>query len=167
LLQGVASGLNVSEAGRAAGYSNAQSAHRSLHRIRLQLPEILEKMNVPVEKVIKKLSSKMEAKETLHFTHQGIVMETRHVEAHAVQLRAAVELAKIIGLYPSVINAADESEAEKKVPGIQLTFVVGTPEEAKALGAPFINPRTDIKQLTAGVDASEDVRRRPGPIPEL
>jgi phage terminase small subunit len=98
LLQGIASGMNVSEAGRAAGYSNAQSAHRSLNRIRLQLPDILESMNVPVEKVIKKLAAKMEAKETLHFTHQGIVMETRHVEAHAIQLRAAVELAKLIGL---------------------------------------------------------------------
>ena len=56
--------MNVSEAGRAAGYSNAQSAHRSLHRIRLQLPDILEKMNIPVEKVIKKLAAKMEARET-------------------------------------------------------------------------------------------------------
>jgi hypothetical protein len=72
LLQGIASGLNVSEAGRAAGYSNAQSAHRSLNRIRLQLPDILERMNIPVEKVIKKLAAKMEARETLHFTHQGI-----------------------------------------------------------------------------------------------
>src|SRR5450631_4656491 len=103
LLQGVASGMNVSEAGRAAGYSNAQSAHTSLNRIRLQLPNILEKMNVPVEKVIKKLAAKMEARETLHFTHQGIVMETRHVEAHAIQLRATVELAKLIGLYPSAL----------------------------------------------------------------
>jgi hypothetical protein len=167
LLQGVASGMNISEAGRAAGYSNAQSAHRSLDRIRLQLPDILEKMNVPVEKVIKKLVAKMEAKETLHFTHQGIVMETRHVEAHAVQLRAAVELAKMIGLYPSVINAPFESEAENRVPGITLTIVVGTPEEARALGAPFIKPHTDPKQLTEGVDPNEDARRRPGPNPEL
>jgi hypothetical protein len=167
LLQGVASGMNVSEAGRAAGYSNAQSAHRSLNRIRLQLPDILEKMNVPVEKVIKKLAAKMEAKETLYFTHQGIVMETRHVEAHAVQLRAAIELAKMIGLYPSLINAAYESEAENKVPGITLTIVVGTPEEARALGAPFIKPRTDPKQLNGDVDPNEDPRRWPGPEPEL
>jgi hypothetical protein len=167
LLQGIASGMNVSEAGRVAGYSNAQSAHRSLHRIRLQLPDILEKMNVPVEKVIKKLAAKMEAKETRHFTHQGMVMETRHVAAHAVQLRAAVELAKIMGLYPSAINSVHESEAEDKIPGIHLTIVVGTREEAQKLGVPFLSSTDAHRELDVGSESNDDEGRRPGPMPEL
>jgi hypothetical protein len=166
LLQGVASGMNVSEAGRAAGYANAQSAHRSLHRIRLQLPDILDKMNIPVEKVVKKLKAQMEAMETLYFTHQGVVMETRQVEAHAIQLRAAVELAKMLGFYPGASTSAYESEPDNKVPGhISLTIVVGTPEEAKELGATFVHPRAKPKELSAGVKSNENLRRRPSPKP--
>jgi len=168
LLQGVASGMNVSEAGRAAGYANAQSAHRSLHRIRRQLPDILEKMNIPVEKVVKKLKAQMEATKTLYFTHQGVVMETRHVEAHAIQLRAAVELAKMLGFYPRANTSTHEFEPDNKVPGrISLTIVVGTPEEAKELGAIFFNPRAESKELAAGVDPNKNPRRHPGPNPEL
>jgi hypothetical protein len=168
LLQGVASGMNVSEAGRAAGYANAQSAHRSLHRIRLQLPDILDKMNIPVEKVVKKLKAQMEARETLYFTHQGVVMETRHVEAHAIQLRAAVELAKMLGFYPGAYAPAYESEADNKFPiRMTLTVVVGTPEEAKELGAIFVNPRAESREFSADVESNEAARRRPGPKPEL
>jgi hypothetical protein len=41
LIRGVASGLNVSEAGRAAGYGTAQSAHRAMNLIRMGMPELL------------------------------------------------------------------------------------------------------------------------------
>jgi hypothetical protein len=49
LLRGVSSGLNVSEAGRAAGYGTAQSAHRAMNLIRSGMPEILEKCHFPAE----------------------------------------------------------------------------------------------------------------------
>jgi hypothetical protein len=135
LLQSVASGMNVSEAGRAAGYSNPQSAHRSLHRIRLQLPEILEKMNLPVEKVIKKLAAKMEAKETKFFEHGGIVMETRNVEAHDIQLRAAIEFAKIYGLYPKTNGHNEENADSGEGTTININLGFLSPERAEAVFA--------------------------------
>jgi hypothetical protein len=165
LLQGIGSGLNVSEAGRAAGYSNAQSAHRSLDRIRLQVPDILEKMNIPVEKVIKKLASKMEARETKFFGHGGIVMETRSVEAHDIQLRAAIELAKMHGLYPRTNghNGENGDSGEGTTININLGFL--GPERAEAVfaaarqrargggsGQPVLDATSDQDQGRPGSD---------------
>jgi hypothetical protein len=100
LLQGIASGLNVSEAGRAAGYGTAQSAHRAMKLIRTHLPEILEKIGLPAEKVLKNFIKSVNAKKTLHFRYRGVVMETIKVPDHRIQLRTLIELAKMHGFYP-------------------------------------------------------------------
>jgi hypothetical protein len=100
LLQNIGKGMNISEAGRASGYGTAQSAHRALNRMGFYLPEILRRMNIPAEKVLKKLDDQMEAKETKFFAHQGIVLDSKEVVAHDIQHRAAIELAKIHRLYP-------------------------------------------------------------------
>ena len=53
LAQGIAQGMNVSEASRAAGYAHYQSAFKALKGMRLQMYQILERMDLPVEKVLR------------------------------------------------------------------------------------------------------------------
>jgi hypothetical protein len=101
LLRGVASGLNVSEAGRAAGYGTAQSAHRAMNLIRLGMPEILDRCAFPAEKLLKNLIESLEATKTRHFSYRGVVMDSRTVPDHKIQLRSAIELLKLHGLYPT------------------------------------------------------------------
>jgi hypothetical protein len=101
LLQGIAEGLCISEAGRAAGYGTAQSAHRAMNLIRIHMPEVLEKIGVPAEKVLKNFVRSVNAKKTLYFRYRGVVMETRKVPDHRIQLRTLIELAKMHGFYPT------------------------------------------------------------------
>jgi hypothetical protein len=101
LLRGVASGLNVSEAGRAAGYGTAQSAHRAMNLIRQGMPELLEKYDFPAEKLLKNLVESLEATKTLHFSYRGVVLDSRTVPDHKIQLRSAIELLKLHGAYPT------------------------------------------------------------------
>ena len=100
LLQNLAKGMNKSEAARAAGYAHPVSGLRALARMDLDVGHLLDLINLPVIKVLQKLKQKLEAEETKFFQKDGIVMETRNVIAHDIQLRAATELAHIIGLYP-------------------------------------------------------------------
>lgn len=53
-----------------------------------------------VETVVKALAKQLQATKKLYFTHQGVVIETREVPDHYIQLRAGRELAKMMGLYP-------------------------------------------------------------------
>lgn len=71
LLRGIAAGLNVSEVGRAAGYGTAQSAHRALNLIRIHMPEVLDKIGLPAEKLLKNLIKSVNATKKLFFSHQG------------------------------------------------------------------------------------------------
>jgi hypothetical protein len=50
--------------------------------------------------LIVSLEKQLEAKKTLFLTHKGVVVSSRTVVGHKVQLRAAIELAKLHGLYP-------------------------------------------------------------------
>src|ERR1039458_1161455 len=86
LLVGISEGLNVSEAGRVAGYGTAQSSHRAMNLIRMNTPELLAKIGLPAEKLLKDTFLKgLEATETVFFSFQGVVMESREVPAHDIR----------------------------------------------------------------------------------
>jgi hypothetical protein len=55
LLKGISEGLNVSEAGRVAGYGTYQSAHRALNSIRIHTPDLLDRIGLPAEKLLRDL----------------------------------------------------------------------------------------------------------------
>ena len=50
--------------------------------------------------VVMALKRQLEARKKVYFRYKGIVMTVREVPDHDTQLRAAVELMKIMGLYP-------------------------------------------------------------------
>jgi hypothetical protein len=48
-----------------------------------------------LDKALKKIDEKLDAKETKHFTFNGLVTETREVEAHGIQIAAAKLVAEM------------------------------------------------------------------------
>jgi hypothetical protein len=134
LLEGISEGLNVSEAGRVAGYGTPQSSHRALNLIRLNTPELLANIGLPAEKLLRDTFLKeLEATETVFFSHQGVVIENREVIAHDIRLRTAIELAKMHGLYPKTNchNREDADSGEGTTININLGFL--SPERAEAV----------------------------------
>jgi hypothetical protein len=129
-------GMNVSEAGRAAGYGTPQASHRAMNLIRVNAPELLSKIGLPAEKLLKNTFLKeLEATETAFFSYQGVVMETREVIAHDIRLRAGIELAKMHGLYPKTNghNGENADSGEGTIININLGFL--DPERAEAIFA--------------------------------
>ncbi|HEY0702880.1 MAG TPA: hypothetical protein VGD60_08955 [Candidatus Acidoferrales bacterium] len=123
LIRGVASGLNVSEAGRAAGYGTAQSAHRAMNLIRMGMPELLEKCHFSAEKLLKNLIESLEATKTLHFSYRGVVLDSRIIPDHKIQLRAAIELLKLHGAYPT--GRRRNTDPPDDAPEVIFNIVVG------------------------------------------
>jgi hypothetical protein len=134
LLAGVSAGMNVSEAGRVAGYGTPQSSHRAMNLIRINTPELLAQIGLPAEKLLKDTFLKaLEATQTVFFSFQGIVIESREVIAHDIRLRAGIELAKMHGLYPKTNghNGEDADSGEGTIININLGFL--DPARAEAV----------------------------------
>jgi hypothetical protein len=134
LLEGISEGMNVSEAGRVAGYGTPQSSHRAMNLIRASTPELLAKIGLPAEKLLRDTFLKeLEAAETVFFSHQGVVMESREVPAHDIRLRAGIELAKMHGLYPKTNghNGEDADSGAGPIININLGFL--NPDRAEAV----------------------------------
>jgi hypothetical protein len=166
LLKGISGGMNVSEAGRSAGYGTAQSSHRAMNLIRASTPELLIEIGLPAEKLLKGTFLKeLEATETVFFSHQGIVLESREVIAHDIRLRTAIELAKMHGLYPKTNghNGEDADSGEGTIININLGFL--DPARAEAVlaaarervrggnsGQPVLDATPDQDQGRTGPD---------------
>jgi hypothetical protein len=102
LVKALAKTSNVSEAGRMAGYGTAQSAHRAVRRIQTKVPELMERMGLTDEYLLKKcLKPGLKAKETKFFADKGIVMDKKEVIAWGPR-RDFLDMAfRLKGLYIS------------------------------------------------------------------
>jgi len=91
---------SISEAGAAAGYSDRTAASRALKTIGERAPEVLERLGLNIEHVVNNcLRPLLEAKETKFFANQGVVLDTREVEALDIRLRAVDLWARLMGAY--------------------------------------------------------------------
>ena len=99
LVKELPTAASVSEAGRKAGYSDAPTAHRALATIREKMPDVLDRHGLTADYAAQKCLKLMDAKETRFFAKDGIVMETREVEALDIQLRALDAWAKMYGAF--------------------------------------------------------------------
>jgi hypothetical protein len=99
LVNALPTSASVSEAGRKAGYFDAPTAHRALASVQEKMPAVLERHGLTPDFAAKKCLSLMNAKETKFFVNQGIVLETRDVEALDIQLRALDAWAKMYGAF--------------------------------------------------------------------
>jgi hypothetical protein len=131
LLEGVRRGLNISEAGRVAGYGTAQSSHRAMNLIRLHMPDVLDKIGLPAEKLLKELAKQLNATKKLYFSHQGMVRDMREVPDHEIQLRALIELAKMWDLYPRTNRRKTEDASDRCSEPI-FKLVISSPKPSSA-----------------------------------
>src|SRR5690348_16956355 len=78
----VVKGLSVSKAGRQCGYSTRQAAHIAYRNLLKRVGKAMIDVGYPVDRLLtEKIIPLMSAKETKFFQHQGVIMETREVEA--------------------------------------------------------------------------------------
>jgi hypothetical protein len=113
---------NISEAGRNAGFNHASSAHQSLRRLGIDLPDMLEKAGLGVQTILKGFKESEQATETRFFQHNGIVMEEREVIAHDIRLRARTEVAKFHNLYPQREDGSVNAPTANQIFNINLGF---------------------------------------------
>ena len=126
LAEGVARGLTIKDAGARAGYPSKQSAHRAFQVIKLRFHPALEAKGYNVDQVLteifEKIREKMEAKETVFFNHQGIVMETREIIPHDTQLNAAREMSRFLGIIGNGHDDGVSGAARPAGPTVNLVF---------------------------------------------
>lgn len=113
--------LNVSEAGRQAGFGTPQAAYRSFKTLKMKLPELLDSVGLDAVTVFKGFHESLNATETKHFAHNGIVLDTREVVAHDIRLRARIALGNFH--YPTMRDERLEPTATTPVININLGFI--------------------------------------------
>lgn len=106
LLRNVAQGQEFIEAAQNAGYKSIDSARASLKNMGADLPQLLNDLDVPLPRVLHKMKDLLDAKETKFFSNKGVVVETHDVDALDIQLRTAVELADMHGVYAKPESAS-------------------------------------------------------------
>jgi len=155
LLKGIAQGLNVSEAGRRAGYTRAQAAHKAFNVIKMNAPEIMEKIGLPAENLLKiHFLPLLKAVKIQYFAYKGVVMDVRVTADNDIRLRTADSLASMLGLYPrGAKREASESPSDELAP-ITINIGVADPAEAKRIAQAVSVRRTDLDQ--PGVDTPVD-----------
>lgn len=93
--------LNKAAATLAAGYKNASSGTQIYKNVTVKehITEYLISNGATKQMIREKFFELMNATETKFFQKDGVVIETRDVESLGIQLKAAVEAAKLDGLY--------------------------------------------------------------------
>src|SRR5580693_1966134 len=80
LVRAMASGKNLTEASKIAGYAHPQSATTALRTMRKTMPEIMDSHGLTDDALVSKyLAPLLSAKKTLYFQNGGVVMDKREV----------------------------------------------------------------------------------------
>jgi hypothetical protein len=161
----IAQGLTTTDAGKRAGYRTRQAASNAHKRIKLRFYPALEAAGYNVDKevttIYSKIREKMECKETVFFQNEGRVVEMRDVIPHKIQLRAAVELARLLGAVGS--DHDDEPNPVGLRPGhisVKVALPPGVdPGVLMAIGA----GTSGDQPPSLDVEAHKDKRGHPGP----
>ena len=93
--------MNVSQAGRAAGYGTPQAAHHAFNSIRRAIPDILDRLDCGVEKSLKLLAEMCHATKFEFAQKDGKLTEQREVPDNERRFLARRELLRLHNAYPS------------------------------------------------------------------
>lgn len=103
------------------------------------MPEVLDKIGFPAEKLLKNLIKSVDATKKLYFSHRGVVTDTREVPDHDIQLRALIELAKMYGLYPRSSGRKSDNGSDGYSPPM-INLVLPTLERANTKARRHADP---------------------------
>lgn len=98
IASGVTDGLSIAEAGRQAGIPDRRNAWDLYKTARERIGAQMDFWGVDERAIILKIRAKMSAQETKFFQKDGVVTDTREVEAHDIQLRATALAADLRGM---------------------------------------------------------------------
>jgi hypothetical protein len=149
--------MSIAEAGRRAGYAAPQSSHRAYERLKLLIPDKLKALGCPVDKVLMKVISKLEAEETKMGWHKGKLVQAVNVVDHDTQLRAADMLLDLYNAYPR--NGRHEDESHAQPGGPSFTLVIADPERAAAIRERLAHIRSSHTPASLGTPLDEDEGR--------
>ena len=146
---------SIAAVGRIAGYGIKEAVLRGYKRIKERAPEMLERIGFGEEHVLGKLGKLIEAKETKFFHHQGIVMETREVEALGIQIKAVDMALQVQG---AKVSGNGSDFAGHQAGGITIRLEISDPSRVEEIH------RALSGRSATGGSASEkllDLRGRP------
>lgn len=127
---------NISEAGRIAGYCDAQEAHRAFKRVQRKMPDLLDAHGLTEDHVIEEcLKPSLKAMETRFFANKGVVLDQREVIAWGPRQQAEERYWKLRGRLKQVDDAATAHPA-----GTHSVCVVVTDERRAAALARLLAP---------------------------
>lgn len=126
-------GATMKEAAQAAGLSPFyQVGYKIEKRVEEKCPEVFKRVGVTIERIAKKVSDKLDATTTKHFSHHGIVLDERTYEDHTTQLHAAELGLKALGV--KLGDDGDSTDREHPAFIINLSFL-GPERAAQVLAA--------------------------------
>jgi hypothetical protein len=106
----------------------------TLKRLDPEISEALRVNGLGLNKVVGKLGSLMEQKRTLHFSHQGVVIEERTVADSEIQLRATESVLRLHGAYG---DRRKDQPDEPRVGGITIQIALSPAELEESIRAGF------------------------------
>jgi len=151
-------GATIQEATAAAGSAPfAQTGFKIKKRAAEKCPAVFDREGVTIEHIAKKVADKLDAKTTKFFSHQGTVLDSREVEDHATQLKAAELGLKALG----ILKAHDEGDSTQGRSETHTVCVVVADEREAAALAKLLSPG-GTPGIVIDVDAKvdEDPRRQ-------
>jgi hypothetical protein len=126
---------STQKAAAAAGLARlSQTSFNIEKRTAEKCPAVFNREGVTIERIAKKVADKLDAKTTKFFSHQGTVLDSREVEDHATQLKAAELGIKALGGLKTD-DDADSTEHQPK--GHTVRVVVSDPETARGFAELF------------------------------
>jgi len=107
-------GWNATEAAVKAGYkgsraSLAQIGYENMIKLENEVAEMLNKVGVSKNRVLKKYASLLDAKETKFFAHEGVITDQVDVEALGIQHKAAQDMARMHKLFKTDEESLNET----------------------------------------------------------
>jgi len=140
------------KAAAAAGLARlSQTSFNIEKRTAEKCPAVFNREGVTIERIAKKVADKLDAKTTKFFSHQGTVLDSREVEDHDTQLKAAELGLKALGALKAH-NEADSTEGRSETHAVRL---VVTDERAAARLAGLLS-RSGPAGVAIDVDAEVD-----------
>jgi len=116
--------ISVAEACRQCGFNPTSSTIRNRLKpggdIRQRVVSRMRQLGLTLDVALLKVREKLDARETKFFQKDGLVVETRDVEAHRIQLDAAETVLDLHGAYP---KPKEEEQAKHVGPIVAIEFV--------------------------------------------
>jgi len=159
LLTGLSKGMNLAEAGRTAGYTTRQAANNAFNRMKSGASKSLERVGLPIDKVLRNLKELTVAKKTERITHQGIVMSTYEDPDNAIRLEANKTALRIHDAFPR----PETYETPTETTGVSFDLVITDPEVAKEFVARLAEHRARRGEQLVMDEAYDEDEGRAGP----